>query len=76
MNFPVVSGTLNLTNEPTLEACENLMDYKILKLNKTRIGIVGYIRSDTKQRTQPNNVIYKREVSSIKYVTVYCAKYF
>ncbi|EDV36776.1 uncharacterized protein Dana_GF13129 [Drosophila ananassae] len=69
VNFPVVSGTLNLTNEPTLEACENLMDYKILKLNKTRIGIVGYIRSDTKQRTQPNNVIYKREVSSINKIT-------
>ncbi|XP_017106391.2 protein 5NUC [Drosophila bipectinata] len=69
VNFPVVSGTLNLTHEPKLAACAKLMEYKILNLNETLIGVVGYIRSDTKQRTQPNNVIYKREISSINKIT-------
>ncbi|KAH8372730.1 hypothetical protein KR009_004049 [Drosophila setifemur] len=65
VNFPVVSSTLNLTREPKLLACAKLVSSTVINMGHWKIGIVGFVRSDTKRRTQPNNLVYKKEVPAI-----------
>jgi len=70
INFPVVSSNINLKGEPKLADHSKLVTSTVVTKGKTKIGIVGYIRPDTKERTQPNNVVYKQEVPAIKYEMV------
>ncbi|XP_044249208.1 protein 5NUC [Drosophila takahashii] len=65
INFPVVSCNINLKGEPKLAENSKLVTSTVITKGKNKIGIVGYIRPDTKERTQPNNVIYKQEVPAI-----------
>lgn len=66
VNFPVVSCNMKLNKEPKLAACPRLRNSTIITKGNRKIGIVGYIKADTKQRTQPNDVIYKNEIPAIK----------
>ncbi|XP_016946628.1 protein 5NUC [Drosophila biarmipes] len=65
INFPVVSTNINLKDEPKLAEHSKLVTSTVIAKGNTKIGIVGYIRPDTKDRTQPNNVVYKQEVPAI-----------
>ncbi|XP_041563330.1 protein 5NUC isoform X2 [Drosophila elegans] len=65
INFPLVSCNINLDREPKLAKKSMLATSTVITKFKRKIGIVGYIRPDTKDRTQPNNVIYKQEVPAI-----------
>ncbi|XP_043064137.1 protein 5NUC [Drosophila ficusphila] len=65
VNFPVVSSNINLKREPKLAESDKLVKSTVIRRGKHRIGIVGYIRPDTKERTQPNDIVYKPEVPAI-----------
>lgn len=66
ITFPMVSSNINLINELKLAENANLVTSLVITKGNRKIGIVGYIRPDTKERTQPSNVIFKREVPAIK----------
>ncbi|EDW48296.1 protein 5NUC isoform X1 [Drosophila sechellia] len=65
ITFPMVSSNINLINEPKLAENTNLVTSLVITKGDRKIGIVGYIRPDTKERTQPSNVIFKQEVPAI-----------
>ncbi|EDV55610.2 protein 5NUC [Drosophila erecta] len=65
ITFPVVSSNINLKNEPKLADNNKLVTSSVITKGNRRIGIVGYIRPDTKERTQPSNVMFKQEVPAI-----------
>ncbi|KAH8309369.1 hypothetical protein KR059_008756 [Drosophila kikkawai] len=65
IKFPVVSCNLKLINEPKLEDSKNLKNFTIIKKGDRTIGIVGYIHAETKERTQPNNIIFQNEIPAI-----------
>ncbi|KAH8266261.1 hypothetical protein KR038_004164 [Drosophila bunnanda] len=65
VNFPVVSCNIKLTDEPKLEASQNLKNFTIIKKGGQSIGIVGYIQAETKQRTQPNRIDFQNEIPEI-----------
>ncbi|XP_017077332.1 protein 5NUC [Drosophila eugracilis] len=65
IKFPVVTSNVNLKGEPRLASHKHLVSSTVVTKGNHKIGIVGYIRTDTKQRTQPNNLVYKQEVPAI-----------
>ncbi|KAH8290201.1 hypothetical protein KR054_001016, partial [Drosophila jambulina] len=65
INFPMVSCNLKLSDEPKLEASRNLKNFTIIKRGDHRIGVLGYIQEETKQLTQPNNILFQNEIRAI-----------
>ncbi|KAH8254831.1 hypothetical protein KR032_012433 [Drosophila birchii] len=65
INFPMVSCNIKLNDEPKLEESQNLKNFTIIKKGNHSIGIVGYIQAETKERTQPNHIIFQNEIPAI-----------
>ncbi|EDW32022.1 GL11430 [Drosophila persimilis] len=65
VKFPVLGCNLDLRKVPKLQALKQLVKSTIITKEHTRIGIVGYIRPDTKDRVQPSDVVFTKEIPAI-----------
>ncbi|XP_022224675.2 LOW QUALITY PROTEIN: protein 5NUC [Drosophila obscura] len=65
VKFPVVACNLDLQRVPKLQASKQLVRSTIITKQFTKIGVVGYIRPDTKDRVQPNDVVFGDEIPAI-----------
>ncbi|XP_067627166.1 protein 5NUC-like [Eurosta solidaginis] len=65
VEFPVLTCNLDLTKVPELSAAEHLMNSTILKVNGTKVGVIGYLTPDTKFLIKTNPLEFKDEIESI-----------
>lgn len=64
-NFPVLATNLDLSKEPELKATK-LANSTILKINGTKIGVIGYLTPETVVLSSTGNVIINDEVPAIR----------
>ncbi|CAI6346863.1 unnamed protein product [Macrosiphum euphorbiae] len=63
-NIPTVISNLNTTAEPTLD--KYLLPSIVFTINSTKVGIVGYLTTDTPTISNTGNVEFFDEVESLK----------
>jgi len=63
-NIPTVVSNLNTTAEPNLD--KHLLPSLIFTINNTKVGIVGYLTTDTPIISKTGNVKFFEEVDSLK----------
>lgn len=65
LNFPVVAANLDYSKEPEMES-RHVPKSVTLDVSGHKIGVIGYITSETKHISQPGSLIFLDEVRSIK----------
>ncbi|KOC68565.1 Protein 5NUC [Habropoda laboriosa] len=63
--FPVLTSNMDLSRQPNLAATK-LQKSTVLTVNGVKIGVIGYLTSETKILSQSENVIFLDEVESIR----------
>ncbi|XP_011876681.1 PREDICTED: protein 5NUC-like [Vollenhovia emeryi] len=64
-SYPILTTNLDLSEQPNL-AATNLKNSTILEVAGKKIGVIGYLTSETKILSTTENVIFKDEVESIR----------
>lgn len=65
VNFPVVSGNLDLSDEPLLNG--HVENYTVLEVGGRKIGIVSALAADTVDTSSPGDgVVFQDEIESLK----------
>lgn len=64
--FPVLVANLNLTNQPGLAATKALKPSTILDVEGTKVGVIGYLTSETGDLSLAGNLIFAPEIDAIK----------
>lgn len=64
-SFPIVTANLDLSQQPNLAATK-LLNSTVLTVQGTKIGVIGYLTSETKIISVTENVIFLDEVESIR----------
>lgn len=64
-SFPIVTSNLDLSKEPKL-AATNLLNSTVLTVGGTKIGVIGYLTTDTKIISRTEEVIFLDEVESVR----------
>ncbi|XP_034654869.1 protein 5NUC [Drosophila subobscura] len=65
VKFPVLACNLDLRKVPKLQTTKQLLRSTIISKLQAKIGVVGYVRPDTKDRVQPNDVEFTNEIFAI-----------
>lgn len=65
LHAPVVCCNLNLTAERRLQL-PNLTPSVVLRINQTKIGVIGYLTTETMGKSQTERVAVLDEISSIR----------
>ncbi|XP_037914466.1 protein 5NUC-like isoform X3 [Hermetia illucens] len=63
--FPVLVANLNLTNQPGLAATKALKPSTILDVEGTKVGVIGYLTSETGDLSLAGNLIFSPEIDAI-----------
>lgn len=64
-SYPILTTNLDLSEQPNL-AATNLKNSTILEVGGKKIGVIGYLTSETKILSTTEKVIFKDEVESIR----------
>ncbi|XP_053610958.1 uncharacterized protein LOC128675522 [Plodia interpunctella] len=66
LTTPVLAANLLLNNVPELQTEKNLHTSIVIPVNGTKVGIIGYLTSETKYLAPKNKVEYEDEIIAIR----------